>query len=286
MPESRGAREVGKGAIIGCIVWLGGLGCSHPPPIDWDGPPARAAVPLSPAVVLTPGPRGQPAQESTPESKGAPKHERRQCTATMRFAFGGDSLVYAAWWTVRADSSALLRVAKSTDGGHRWDKTVTADERDRSVMGCSRPAPSIAYDADSGYLHLAYFLEPAEGSGIFYEHLMQGMFHAPVVIVYGERPVAAAVSAAGDTVVVAYEDPNRRTPQIMLAMSYTAGHLFDTRVPASGDDVDARAPVVRVNGRRVAVGWYQTGVGQSDDDSQPSVGAEPVIRQGEVTGGR
>ena len=78
---------------------------------------------------------------------------------------------------------------------------------------------------------------------------------AALVIVYGERPVAAAVSAAGDTVVVAYEDPNRRTPQVMLAISYTAGHLFETRVSASGDDVDARAPDVRLlKGGRVVVG--------------------------------
>jgi hypothetical protein len=271
--------------VLLCIVCLGGLGCARPP-VDWDGPPVHSSVALPPAVVLTPGAHGQSAQIATPESKGAPKHERRQCPSSIRFAFGRDSLVYAAWWTVRPDSSAELRVARSQDNGRRWDKPVTADDRDRSVMGCSRPSPAIAYDADSGYLHLAYYLEPAEGSGIFYEHLMQGMFHAPVVIVYGERPVAAAVSAAGDTVVVAYEDPNRRTPQIVLALSYTAGHLFDTRVAASGDDVDARAPVVRVNGQRVAVGWYQTGVGQGDEDSQPTVSAEPVIRQGVLTGGR
>jgi hypothetical protein len=276
---------VGKVAVIGWLVSIGLLGCAQPP-VDWDGGAAHAATALTPAVLLTPGKRGQPPAESLPVSKGAPKHERRQCTATMRFAFGGDSLVYAAWWTVRLDSSAVLRVAKSSDGGKRWETAVTAEERDRSVMGCSRPAPAIAYDPDSGYLHLAYFLEPPEGSGIFYEHLMQGMFHAPVVIVYGERPVAAAVSAAGDTVVVAYEDPNRRTPQIVLALSYTAGHLFDVRVPASGDEVDARAPIVTVRGRRVAVGWYQTGVGRGDDDSQPNVVAEPVIRQGDMTGGR
>jgi hypothetical protein len=180
----------------------------------------------------------------------------------------------------------VLRVAKSTDAGKRWGDAVTAEARDRSVRGCSRPAPAIAYDADSGYLHLAYYLEPPEGSGIFYEHLMNGMFHAPLVIVYGERPVVAAVSAAGDTVVVAYEDPNRRTPQVMLAISYTAGHLFETRVSASGDDVDARAPNVQVKGGRVTVGWYETGVGRGDDDSVPSASAEPVIRQGVLTGAR
>jgi hypothetical protein len=247
------------------MVWL--VGCRQPPPVRWDGP----AVPRGPTEPVLPL---------------KVRSERHQCKATVRFAVGSDSLVYAAWWTVRPDSSALLRIARSVDGGKRWDAAVTAEERDRSVMGCSRPAPAIAYDADSGYVHLAYYLEPPEGSGIFYEHLMKGMFHAPLVIVYGERPVAAAVSAAGDTVVVAYEDPNRRTPQVMLAISYTAGHLFETRVSASGDDVDARAPDVRLTGGQVVVGWYETGVGRGDDDSQPRVGAEPVLRRGVLTGGR
>jgi hypothetical protein len=250
---------------IVCMVSL--VGCRQPAPVRWDGPPVSR------------GPT-----EPVPPLKV--RSERHQCKATVRFVVGGDSLVYAAWWTVRRDSSALLRLARSVDGGKHWDAAVTAEERDRSVMGCSRPAPAIAYDADSGYVHLAYYLEPPEGSGIFYEHLMKGMFHAPLVIVYGERPVAAAVSAAGDTVVVAYEDPNRRTPQVMLAISYTAGHLFETRVSASGDDVDARAPDVRLQGGRVVVGWYETGVGRGDDDSQPSVGAEPVQRRGVLTGGR
>lgn len=250
---------------LGYMVWL--VGCGQPP-IRWDGP----AVPRGPFEPI-----------ATPKVKT----ERRMCKGTVRYTFGGDSLVYAAWWTARPDSSAVLRVARSIDGGKRWETAVSAEERDRSVMGCSRPAPAIAYDADSGYLHLAYYLEPPEGSGIFYEHLMNGMFHAPIVIVYGERPVAAAVSGVGDTVVVAYEDPNRRTPQVMLALSYTAGHLFETRVSASGDDVDARAPDVRIKGGKVMVGWYQTGVrGDGGDDSQPGLVAEPVTRQGELTGGR
>jgi hypothetical protein len=265
MPESRGANLVGKVWVIGCMVWL--VACGQPP-IKWAGP----AVPRGPAETI-----------ATPKMKT----ERRLCPGTVRFAFGADSLVYAAWWTKRPDSSAILRVARSIDGGKRWEAAVSADERDRSVRGCSRPPPAIAYDADSGYLHLTYYLEPPEGSGIFYEHLMKGMFHAPLVIVYGERPVVAAVSAAGDTVVVAYEDPNRRTPQVMLAISYTAGHLFETRVSASGDDVDARAPDVRVKGGRVTVGWYETGVrGEGDDDSQSGLRAVPVTRQGVLTGGR
>jgi hypothetical protein len=249
---------------IGYMVWL--VGCGQPP-IQWAGPAS---------------PRGPSEPVATPKVKP----ERRMCKETVRFAFGADSLVYAAWWTARKDSSAVVRVARSIDGGKRWETAVSAQERDRSAKGCSRPAPAIAYDPDSGYLHLAYYLELPEGSGLFYQHLMNGMFHAPIVIVYGERPVAAAVSAAGDTVVVAYEDPNRRTPQVMLAISYTAGHLFETRVSASGDDVDARAPEVHVKGGKVTVGWYETGVGMGDDDSQPNVSAQPVMRQGVLTGGR
>ncbi len=270
-------------AVASLVVSL--VACERPP-VVWDGPPMPAASALAPGVAIVPESAGRPPQIVTAAPHGSPKRERRQCTVTMRFANGPGRVVYAAWWTARQDSSGMLRIARSADGGTHWAAAVTAEERDRSVRGCSRPAPAIAVDPDSGYVHLAYYLETLDGSGIFYRHYMQGMFHAPVVIVYGERPVAAAIAAVGDTVVVAYEDPTRRTPQIVLALSNTAGHLFETRVPASGDEVDARAPVVGLAPGRIAVGWAQTGVGREDDENQAAAAAADMVREGTMTGHR
>jgi hypothetical protein len=158
----------------------------------------------------------------------------------------------------------LLRIARSDDGGAHWAAAVTAESRDRGVRGCARPAPAIAYDADSGYVHLAYFLEPPEGAGVYYEHYMTSMFHAPIPIVFGERPAGVSVAVWHDTVAVAYEDPNRRVSQVVLALSTTSGHLFTIRLPVSGDNVAAHRPAVALSGRRIAVDWLETPSGDDD----------------------
>jgi hypothetical protein len=154
-----------------------------------------------------------------------------------------------------------------------------AEGRDTGVRGCARPTPAIAYDADSAVVHLAYFFEPAAGAGVYYEHYMASMFHAPVPIVFGEKPVAVAVAASHDTVAVAYEDPNRRVSQVALALSTTTGHLFTIGIPVSGDDVAAHHPAVAFPGHRVTVAWRETPSG--DDDTATNAG-RLVARAGRI----
>jgi hypothetical protein len=95
---------------------------------------------------------------------------------------------------------------------------------------------------------------------VFFTHSMGGgeMFHSPVPIVYGERASASAVACNGDTVAVAYVDPNASTPQVWLALSVTTGHIFDSRVEVSPSTVQAARPAVAVRGHRVAVAWLET----------------------------
>ena len=105
------------------------------------------------------------------------------------------------------------------------------------------------------------------------------MFHAPVAIVFGETPVRASVAAHGDTVVVAYEDPNRAAPQVDLAVSLTAGHTFASREPVSGDDVAARDPAVAVQGATVGVAWRQSAV-RAEGSARPVADAQAMVRLG------
>ena len=254
------------------------LGCQHPP-VVWDGQPISVAGASAVGAVVV---VDSPPRFMVPSTRGAPPREPGGCAASLRFADGTDGVVYAAWWAARPDSSVLLRVARSADGGATWGAAETAEGRDKGVRGCARPAAAVAVDPDSGYLHLAYFLEPADGAGVFYAHRMQGMFHAPVAIVYGQRPAAVAVAARGDTVVVAYEDPNGATPRIALAVSMTAGHLFAVRVPVSGESVAARAPVAGLRGTRVGVGWWESAVGDADAPEDPNEvpAGRPVVRLG------
>jgi hypothetical protein len=178
------------------------------------------------------------------------------CDSSFRLAPLGADL-HAVWWSPRADSSAALLSARSTDGGHTWGDPVPVDTLDRGRAGCRRPAPSIATDARSGYVDIAYFLQAPEGPGIFFAHSMDhgAMFHSPVAIVYGERPSATSIAVAGDTVAVAYEDPNGTRPSIALALSRTSGHIFESRQIASGTSGSARAPRVTLRGRTIAVVW-------------------------------
>jgi hypothetical protein len=108
-------------------------------------------------------------------------------------------------------------------------------------------------------VHLAYFLEPAAGPGIFFAHSMDSAatFHAPVPIVFGKNPSRVSVASRGDRVAVAYEDPNSDEPMIGVAFSRTMGHLFEARMQATSSDGRARQPIVRVSKDSVYLWWSE-----------------------------
>ena len=179
------------------------------------------------------------------------------CGGSMRIASMGE-LSFAAWWDTRIDSSVVLLVSRSLDGGS-WSEPVIADSSDHGTRGCRRPPPAISVDPVSRYVHLAYFLEPPAGGGVFFAHSMDSgaTFHAPVPIVYGRLPSRTSVASRGDRVVVAYEDPNSERQLIGIALSKTMGHTFETRVPATSENSHARQPVVRVSGDSVRLWWSE-----------------------------
>ena len=165
---------------------------------------------------------------------------------------------FAGWWASRPDSSAALMVSRSVDGGASWSPPAVADARDRSRRGCARPLPSITLDRVTGFVHLAYFLEPAEGAGVWLIHSMEhgAMWHSAVPVAFGADPAEADVAAHHDTVVVAYESPNANEGWIGLAFSSTDGHLIDWRIPEiSGRSVEVTGPRIELAGRTVKVAW-------------------------------
>lgn len=189
--------------------------------------------------------------------------ESAACASSRRAVPAPGGEAYASWFLVRPDSSVTLRVARSDDGGGTWNPPVTADSTDVGRTGCARPAPYIAADSLNGYVHVVYHLVAREGAGLFFTHTMErgALFHEPVPIVYGDRPSLAAVASRGDTVIVAYEDPNSRNARIGLAISRTQGHIFERRVVVSDESGDARGPRVAVRGTRIAVAWTATRLG-------------------------
>jgi hypothetical protein len=241
--------------VVGCL-WL--AACT-PDPVKWDSE-QRTDTPVPPGARLAVGASGMPvmAPAWTPPTipTGTP-----QCAGSLVAAIGRADTAYAAWWSPRADSNALLVVARSVDRGHTWHAPEIADSTDRGRNGCGRPAPFIATDTTNGYVHVVYFMVAAEGPGVFFTHSMGAgeMFHTPVPIVYGERVSASAVSGNGDTVAVAYLDPNASVPQLWLALSRTTGHIFESRSAVSPATEQASRPAVAVRGHHVSVAWLETG---------------------------
>lgn len=165
--------------------------------------------------------------------------------------------LFRVWWSVRGDSNAVLSMQRSPDGGRTWLAPVVVDARDRGGRGCSRPSPGISYDSTSRYVYLAYFLEGADGPGVFFGHSMNDgqMFHSPVPVVYGRNPARAAVAGRGDSVVVVFEDPNAATPTLGVVLSRTTGHIFDQRGEVTPQEVRAVQPWLSLSNGRIGVWW-------------------------------
>jgi hypothetical protein len=106
-----------------------------------------------------------------------------------------------------------------------------------------------------GDLYVAYSMVAPEGTGVFFAHTMDAVLHSPVAVIYGERLVSTAIAAEGDTVVVAYEEPNGKREQIDVALSSTQGHIFDWRSTATRDVDVAFSPAVALADHAVAVAW-------------------------------
>lgn len=248
------------------LLCVAALGACVPQPVEWDAEARRREGAVADTAVLVLD--DSAADGVRFEAQWTPPswpEEPAVCAPTRRAVRALGDEAYASWFIVRPDSSVVLRVARSDDGGRTWAPAVTADSMDAGRAGCDRPVPYIAADSANGYVHLVYFLDAREGAGLFFTHTMErgALFHEPVPIVYGDRPSQAAVASRGDTVVVAYEDPNSRLPRLGLALSRVQGHIFEHRVPASDETGEARTPRVALRGTRLVVAWTATARGGS-----------------------
>jgi len=236
--------------VLLAIALAGGLAGCVREPVQWDEPRAEPRGPVA-QVALAP-------EVDSVDSVAPPLPNA--CPGSVRTATAGTGARYRVWWSLRADSSAALLAARSDDEGRSWTTPVPVDTLDQAVRGCNRPAPAIAADSVSGYVHVVYALWAPEGPGVFFSHSMErgALFHAPVPIIYGERPGRASIAAAGNLVAVAFEDPNSRDPKVGLALSRTMGHIFEHRLKASPSGLGALDPRVAVTaGGEIAVSWEQ-----------------------------
>lgn len=194
------------------------------------------------------------------------------CATSVVAARAGGEEWYAAWFLARFDSSVVLMVNRSIDGGSTWSTPVVADGRDRGRRGCARPRPALAADSATAYVHVAYFIEPVEGAGLWYTHSMeQGkVWHQTIGVLYGEEPVTASVASAGDTVLVAYEHPGSGGSRVGVAISRQAGHTFAERLRVVRVSGRVREPRIALAGGQVALAW--------GEQPRATGGATPVPR--------
>jgi hypothetical protein len=187
--------------------------------------------------------------------------DARRCPGSLRTARQQDGSFAAAWWSVRADSSAILVASRTTaDSAATWEATIAVDTADVSRSGCRRPAPSIATSA--GLVHLSYSMKAREGTGVFYAHSMTaGQSYEPALaIIYGDRLSGSDVAADRSIIAVAYEDPSGASPQTGLAISQDWGHLFGNRVRVSTGSSATTSPLVAVRDSTIAVSWAQVAI--------------------------
>jgi hypothetical protein len=239
-----GIRRCARAAVC-CVAALAMTACLSEP-VEWGNVSYRESQ------------LGDPDTRSAVLSVNLPSVARTvaPCLRSIRTVNSGSDL-FRVWWTARSDSSVVLSMQHSPNGGVNWEPPVIVDDRDRGRRGCDRPVAGIFYDSSRGYVHLVYFIETNDGAGVFFAHSMDkgAMFHSPVPVVYGNTPAAASVAANGDSVVVVFEDPNATTPRIGIVLSHSTGHIFEARGEATPDDVPAVAPWVALNHSKVTVWW-------------------------------
>ena len=240
------------------------LGACDKGPVEWTGDVRQLAMPAAGDERSAPTdahlvlhPDGSPALESIAPVTTSPA-DTAACPGSLRTSALSSTEIYSVWWSRRPGGRAVLLSARSDDAGGTWTPPVPVDTTDRGTVACERPAPAIAADARSGYVHVTYFLTAPGGPGVFFAHSMERgeLFHSPVPIMYGDRPSATAVAAADSVVIVAFEDPNSERSQIAIAMSRTWGHIFARERPeASAGTPAAEHPLVALRHPLIAVGW-------------------------------
>lgn len=147
------------------------------------------------------------------------------CRTTM--AAGPDGTVYLAWRHIFEGNVRDIVIARSTDGGARFDAPRRVHEDGWVYDGCPHAGPSLAVTPD-GTVHVAWYTGKEGAAGLFHAASTDGgrTFGAPRPIESGEwvPPSTARLAVTGaDDVWLAWEDRRRDDPIVFVARVSAGG---------------------------------------------------------------
>jgi len=132
------------------------------PPVEWEAQ-RSVARPGGPALSLSADGTARPDTMAALATRVAPP-QGPSCAGSLRVA-GTRATLVGVWWAPRPDSGVRLLAARSSDGGRSWSAPAAVDTSDAGAGGCRRAPAAIAADSASGYVHVTYALQAAEGPG-------------------------------------------------------------------------------------------------------------------------
>lgn len=167
-------------------------------------------------------------------------------------AVGPTGEIAVAWRAVDEGNIRDIVVARSTDD-QGFAAPVRVHSDGWSIEGCPHAGPGLAVDA-KGRTHIAWYTGAPERQGLYYAMAEAGpsVFGPPHPLLFsGWVPVSQVkIAAAGDGVVIAWDDRRSDTPTVQVAV---AGPASRPSIIAEG--IHGASPAVAAAAGRAAIAW-------------------------------
>jgi hypothetical protein len=196
--------------------------------------------------------------------------------------------LYMAWRHVHPGNIRDIVVAKSMDHGATWGELVRVHADDWKFDGCPHAGPSMAVDS-AGAIHIAWWTGKDGAAGVYYAKSRDGAktFDTPVALGVAQASQPAHVQlalAAGNRVVVAWDDGTKQIPRVVVRTSRDGGHVFADAVTLSAAGRAASFPVIGIVGDSLSVAWSEesealarsAAAAQAARDPKAPMGLHPV----------
>lgn len=176
------------------------------------------------------------------------------CRLAVAFESGGrPALVTRFIYPGNVRDHGLLR---PKDQDAEWVATRVTED-DWKIEACPVHGPALSIGSDGRY-HLAWFTQGSKRQGVFYAYSDdQGRsFSEPMALGNRDRlPGHPAVLAAGDRVVLAWNEFDGRKNRAMVKQSRDSGTTWSAATAAAESDSEADFPLLLSDGQAIFLSW-------------------------------